>query len=446
MPEIELNGPAIPKGTHNIVLREVSLHSPVAHGTSPTDFNEIEIGVRESDAKRSYTTWIGSWDQRLRPLEAGTPIGMLDLGEANRRLKEEQALVVRIDTTGTPASLRGARVDFRLSHVGSRAGPVRPLVAAGATVTDANTRTALRAVEHQVNERLASWTESVNLEDPPYLAPNTSFQGRLQVDSTTQISLQRYTGNWVEVDGQPLSITGDGLTRTSTQTLLESTGEVAANVPQADTLYNVYVGRYFDDTQIRLSTTAPTRLRGTYYLGVTELARTWRFVGWVYMDGSTYFQDSETQRFCCNYYNRLVKDLYVCPAYSDDDTTDTFEENNLTWTQANAGVNSRVEFISNAEDAMMIGGTTSCYNSGAFVTGIGLAISGATNVKRAGFTDGTSIDNIHIAFSDVLSVGYQTVDLVTVVTGGTGTYYSNYVRLGGTEDPAVTYLQGEVLV
>jgi len=287
---------------------------------------------------------------------------------------------------------------------------------------------------------------SVPLHDPVYLAPVATFQGRLQVDTTVKISLQRYIGNWIEVDGKPLSITSDGLSITSTDALLESNGTIGTNTPTADATYNVYVGGGLESTQIRLSSKAPTKLRGAYYLGTTGVPATWRFCGWVRANNSTQFVDSEISRLLCNYYNRLLKDLFRVPKYTDDDATTTYTETSTTWIVANGGSGGQVEFISNGEDAAVIHATASVANSGAGESAIGIGIDSVTSASRAGSHAGTLIGNIALHYSDVLSSGRHTADLLTKVSSGTATYRADEGRDGSDADPPVTYISGQVLV
>src|SRR5258708_2824303 len=51
-----------------------------------------------------------------------------------------------------------------------------------------------------------------------------AMQGRLQRDSATQISLQRYSGDTVEVNGLNVSIGASGLARVSTDHIIDGSG------------------------------------------------------------------------------------------------------------------------------------------------------------------------------------------------------------------------------
>lgn len=163
MAYLTLNGPVVPSDTHNMVLREALFHSPIERLPSPSSYHVIEVGIREGD----YTTWIGTWDQSEKKVAAATPTSILDDARPGMRLKADQALVVRIATVGTPASLVGSRINFRLGLVGGRDGVARPLVASGAAIADVNSRAAIAALEKQINTGgLADWEDPVALQDP----------------------------------------------------------------------------------------------------------------------------------------------------------------------------------------------------------------------------------------------------------------------------------------
>lgn len=442
MSTVTLNGPVVRKGADNIVLYDVLLHSPVSRQASTANKHKIEVGIREGAA----TTWIGSWAQATQEVTAGVPVSILHADRLSMRLMAGQAIVARITADGVPASLKGARLNFRLGYVGGRYGEIRPLVSAGPIVADPNTRTALSAVTRQV-QRLSWWEESLALVDPAELAPVGTFHGRLQVDSTSEVSLQRYNGNWIEVNGEALSIGDDGASSTAANKLLESTGAVGSSVPSAGNLYNVYVTSIGGIPEIRLSGTAPTRHLGNYYLGTDPGQDLWRFCGWVYYSDDSEFVDSETQRLCCNYHNRIKKDLFLSPGYVDDDAQDVLQEASVTWTAINSGADSQVEFLSNAEDAAVVHGVSTVYGHAAGVkVWLGIGIDSSTGADRAGCNEGTEYGNIALHYADVLSVGRHTADLLVRVNSSIGYYISNEERNGATEDPPVTYIAGQVLV
>ena len=117
MPSLTINGPVVPADKHNVVLRQVLLHSTIEREPHATNYHVIEIGVREG----AYTSWVGTWDQSSQKVDAATPTSILDDGRDGMRLKADQALVVRVSAYGTPASLEGSRLNFTMALVGGRA-------------------------------------------------------------------------------------------------------------------------------------------------------------------------------------------------------------------------------------------------------------------------------------------------------------------------------------
>ncbi len=442
MPEFVINGPVIASGVHNVVLQDALFHSPKERRSSATDYYVIQIGIREGE----FTSWVGTWSQNTQKVDGADPTSILDDGRPGMRLKANQAIVVKVTPTGTPATLSGSRINFRLARVGGRDGTAKPLVSSGVASADANTQTALATLERQVN-KVAQWEESVQLVDPTELAPTGTFQGRLQVDSVTQISLQRFGGNWVEVDGSPVSLTSAGLPVTSTAEMLEATGAVGSTAPSSSTLYYVYLSQ---DGDLRLSATAPTRHLGLYYLGATAGTTTWRFCGWVYTDGSTQFVDAAATRHVVNYYNRLAKEILLQPGYSDNNGASSWTETSTSWTAANSGTGATAAFIGNGEDAIHLNAAATVANDGANVSGIAIstiASSASTDAESsAKTTSGTDTQSIHCSWAEVPSAGYQTVSLLCLVSGGTGTFFADLGRDGSAADVRNTYLVGIVQV
>lgn len=440
MASIVLNGPVIRDGEHNLVLRDALFHSPEDRYYTDGDYHTVEVGIREGQ----YTSWIGTWGGSRQYAQGGVPISILNDGRNDMRLKANQVIVIRVTCVGVPGTIEGAKVNFRLGRVGGRDGPVKPLVDAGSSVGDANSRVAVAALERQVNTGgLSNWEDSVQLHDPVVLAATAAFHGRLQIDDSVTMSLQRYIGNWVEVDGTPVAITSDGRTCTTSDGLVNSQGGETTTTPAGDLLYSVYLNR---DGRLRMSLTSPSSYLGAYYLGTGLQEREWRFCGWAYLDSATQFNDSETVRLLCNYYNRVVKDLFLCPAYADDDAQTVYTETAVIWSRANSGNGSKIEFLSNAEDAAVLHGTASVYNSGNNTTELGIGVDDVTTPLRVGIHGGTTTGNIAIHYSDVLAVGYHRADLLVRVSAGTGTYIADDERYGGTADPPVTYISGQVLV
>lgn len=177
------------------------------------------------------------------------------------------------------------------------------------------------------------------------------FQGRLQLDSSTQLSVQRYKGDVVEVNGEAVSL-GSGIVAISTDNRIDSTGADAGASLSVDTTYYVYISNSqasFAPNDLRLSTVAPSLVAGVKYLGTSGNALNWRFVGWVRTfsnAGTPNFVDSVTKRFVINYYNRRSLMLFV------SETDDSWSYTSASWRSWNNDTGNRVEFIANGEDSI----------------------------------------------------------------------------------------------
>jgi len=441
VPEITLNGPIIRKGRKNVILRDAVLHCPNSLPHSTTDYNVVKIGIREG----SYTEWVGTWDQSTQSIDAAVATSILNSDRLGMRLKENQAIVIYVSETGGPATLAGSRVNFRMAEVGGHYDAAGPLVSGSGRIVDVETRSAVKAIERNINGRLSEWEESVQLRDVTQKVVRGTFQARLQLDSATQISLQRYAGNWIEVDGKAVDVGSSGFAVTTTDGILTSAGGVSSTAPSTSTLYYVYV----NETQIRLCATGPSLVAGVYYLGSTPLQKTWRYCGAAYVDGSKNFNDSNAARDLANYYNRLRKPLFTCPDYVDDNIATTYTENTAIWTKANAGVGSDVTFVANGEDAVYLEihlrGTLSVAGQyGCAVSIDGVAdIDGAaeSNVLSANERDHLSCSRLY----NPTTAGFHTASLCIVVSAGNLTVWADDTRRGAAADPAQTYMTGHIM-
>ena len=232
---------------------------------------------------------------------------------------------------------------------------------------------------------------------------------RLQVDSTVQISLQRYQGAWV-----PLKVGG-----TWQASLIPTSGPTLANTGlTAATLYYVYA---FDsggtltleavvtahavdaDTGIRIKTGDATRT----------------LVGMVFMGAGSpgTFIDSATRRLCLNWFNRRA--LHLTNTFSADRTTTSG-----TFTEINAEI--QLEFLSWVDEAVLvgIGGTQQMSNAGQAVsTGIGIDSTTVSSQSQA-YTAASSPQRGPLALwlSTTLSEGRHFATLLGAVSANTGTW------------------------
>ncbi len=278
------------------------------------------------------------------------------------------------------------------------------------------------------------------------------FKGRIQRDSNTVISLRRYKGWRVYVNGEDVDPGAGGIACDVTDNLIDAAGADAAAAMAASTLYYVYVSNSkatFAPSDLRGSVTAPSVHNGVQYLGVAGNALQWRFVGWVFTNGSTQFKDQDNARNIANYYNRVWKRLYTNPGYVDDNNRETWTTASTTWVNANGGVGHQVSFIANGEDAADIRAQLTGYNSAGSHNRVGIQRDNAGGpVTAAESESSTSDDRWEICILDcyIPTVGRHTAEMQACVSSGTLTAFADIDRNGATADPPATLIIGKVAV
>lgn len=154
-------GPVIDES--NVVLRNLVLVSVDARAPSVSAYHKVEVGL----AVGTNTTWIGTWDQSTQKIEAGVALRILDDDRLGMRIPKDSVMVVRVTSSGSPATIETAKVHVTLGLAGGRAGEVRPLLSVGASIIDHSARAAVQAITRQINSGgLSEWSESIALRDP----------------------------------------------------------------------------------------------------------------------------------------------------------------------------------------------------------------------------------------------------------------------------------------
>lgn len=298
-----------------------------------------------------------------------------------------------------------------------------------------------------VKVNFSAGTKTVIGTRPGALPVRGASFGQLQVDSTTQISLQRYHGDHIEVNGEKLAIGASGITLITTAKLINSSGANTGMAMSPDTQYFLYVSNSrasYAPSSLRASTFNPSDSDGVKYLGVGNAAH-WRFVGWVQTDGSTHFLDDTTNRNLCNEHNAIWKNIFLTPGYVDDNAYTSYAFASTVWAPINGGTGDGCSFISNGRDSVRL-----CMNalvspmSGSGQPGIGIDSTTTAIVSQY---NGGGTDSFCVPYSSVLPEGYHTANMLFLNgAAGNATIYADATRNGGASDPAFTYLEGEVCV
>lgn len=246
------------------------------------------------------------------------------------------------------------------------------------------------------------------------MAKALAFPGlcRLQVDSTTQISLQRFQGAWV-----PIKASGSWQA-----SFIPSSGPTLANTGlTAATLYYIYAFDNAGTLTLEASATAPATDTDTgIRIKTGDASRT--LVGMVFMDSGTpgTFVDSTAKRWCLNYFNRRVLDV-----------TGTYSTNRSTASGTYVEMNSeiRCQFLTWADEAIVAGASGTATNGSAgHATVTGIAIDNTTALASCAYTNPASQANTRGPFGitamKTLSEGSHYATLIGMVSGGTANWES----------------------
>lgn len=293
--------------------------------------------------------------------------------------------------------------------------------------------------------------ESQGNNKAPAILTTPDFFVRLQVDSTTQLSIKRYKGQTIEVNGERVAVGSSGFTLLNTANLISATGMDSGGAPAVTTLYYCYVSNSqasFAALGILLSATAPVLVNGVYYLGNSGNALNWRFVGWVYTisnGGTVNFEDSITNRLCVNYYNRRPSSIYLTPAYANASGFTNYNFAPSNYAKINGGTGDTGSYIANGEDNVDLQAVGTIASQVGVDSAIGIGDNTATSAVVAAVSKGNNDVPLSCRYNSTPSVGFRNVYLLMYNPGiGNDTVYSAGPRGGSAVSPALTYLTAVV--
>lgn len=239
-------------------------------------------------------------------------------------------------------------------------------------------------------------------------------QCRLQRDSSSQISLQRYGGGYIS-----LKISGVWEAK-----LIPSSGPTLANTGlTAATKYYIYAYDNSGTLTLEASTTGHAVDADTgVEIKSGDATRT--LVGMVYMGAGSpgTFVDSATQRFVLNWYNRRLLGL-------QNNFTTNRTTNSTTWAEVNTEI--RCEFLTWADEAITVGclGLTTNSTNGSFCYA-SVGFDGTTPDGGTIAAAQAAGNTIPIGFGWVkpsLSEGYHYATFLGAVNANTATYYGGAI-------------------
>jgi hypothetical protein len=156
---------------------------------------------------------------------------------------------------------------------------------------------------------------------------------------------------------------------------------------------------------------------------------THRYLGTLRTDASGTLEDTKTQRFVSNYYNRVSRELLVADTAASWTWNNSGAGNN-SWRSADNKTSNRVEIVSGNGDAFLelivnVSGAT----GGTFLTfydGIGEDITNNNSASNAGSCADSSICMLHAYLRKLPTAGYHYYQWVEDGGGNTTvTWYSS---------------------
>lgn len=238
---------------------------------------------------------------------------------------------------------------------------------------------------------------------------NSSGYCRLQVDSTTALSLQRYQGSTLPIK------TGSTW---AAMTIPSSGPSLSTSGLSASTLYRIYAFNSSGTLTLEASATAHA-VDSTTGVEIKSGDATRTLVGMVLTDSSTHFLDSTSNRWLINWFNRRSLDLMGTFSADRSTGSDTFAELNTEV---------RMNFLSWADEAITASGSgTLLQSSNGQASGTALGIDGLTVVAGTATTF-TGFSNtwqdFAVSLSKSVSEGSHYVTLLGACSGGSGTWAS----------------------
>jgi hypothetical protein len=288
------------------------------------------------------------------------------------------------------------------------------------------------------------------------------FEGYLQRDSATQISLQRSRGKRVMVNGEIVGLSSSGMARVQSDNRIDSAGADAGAALAVNTLYYAYISNSratFSPSSVRLSTVAPSAYRGIEYLGTSGNARNWRFVGWVRTisnGGTPNFADSETQRLVINRYNQRSLRMSNCPNYNDNNAATTYSLAGGGTVWARLTSTSFLEYISDGKNSVQ-GSIKACWGAavgGPFFSGVlwgigdnsatGAAVEMQPHFDASGSADYFDSGELSVGLQP--AEGYRTLDMLAInLESAAYTIVADDSRKGASADPKLTLIEAVVM-
>ncbi len=165
-------------------------------------------------------------------------------------------------------------------------------------------------------------------------------------------------------------------------------------------------------------------------------------LGTIYTTGTASIEDSRANRYVGNLYHQQPRPLYLCPSYSDNNATGSYS---VTATSLSAISGGQANFVVPWNGGFAAAATQWCFDPAVGYQAInGLGCDSTSTAVASNVAAASTRNAYPLSKRAQFARGRHYWAMLACVTGGTGTIYSDLARFGGSSDPPMTYLDGEV--
>lgn len=163
------------------------------------------------------------------------------------------------------------------------------------------------------------------------------------------------------------------------------------------------------------------------------------WLGTIRTTATTTTEDSVAKRFLCNAYNDEPREMFICPAYVDDNAQTGYNKQTAVYADLNGGTNDKIQYL-NMNGRGVVGELNFVVSATACWSGIG--DDSTTTPARASISLVNSGVNHSCKIAKV--DGYHFFAGLIYTGNLVSTVIADFARTGAAADPPATYLSGTV--
>lgn len=278
--------------------------------------------------------------------------------------------------------------------------------------------------------------------------------GRLSLLSATEIILEQWTGEVVEVNDELVPLTSSGYTLNRNTNTCLADGTDSGLPPTAGSLYYICLSnsRCVDFPQQLVAVLFGAAVRsasGVRYVGAAGSGGdNLRILGLAQLSGGAgQFRDSATERKLINYENQIPRHIKLTPGYTDDNAQTNVARVAAVWASLNGGVGDNATFLSDGESPIVasmhvpvVAGTAGA------ISHWGISIDTLTQPSSATVAAVAAANVcVSVAHSEVCTEGSHYVAMVCMTGAAGATWACDLPRNGSTVDPVGAHLVGWIM-